>query len=674
MSGEDSASHRYRHWPVILTALLSLAIALVVWVAARNAEQAYAHRTAQLAKQAIYADLVEDTQSWISDLVQVAKLWESTTTPSHKEWKAHAELYMRHHPGCLALERVHRSPGEDWLIQSPGDAEVLADIDQVKEVLLQKAAAHGTTILGVNTTGNGRSRRELIAVPVVRDQEFDGVLVALVDVPQWFQSMLVDVIPLNYSIEIRENGASIFQVPGNTPRNEWAESRRATIAGATWELSVWPKPVVLNETRSKLPEASLFACALLGILLTLAVHLAQQSTTKSFHLLQANQKLTVITEEQRTAEAALRATQTKLAAILENSADAVISLNGHLRITLFNRAAEKMFGYTEAEILGRPLDMLVPERFRAAHRQHAARFDASPEPNLKMSNRRPVFGLRKDGTEFPMDAPLSRIEIEGEKVFTVIVRDITERVRTQEEILRSRDELELRVRERTAELQALSSRMAQLQDEDRRRIARELHDGTTQCLIALNVDLGIMSKLLGSSDFRLQQMVSHSRQLATQCLDELRTVSYLLHPPLLDELGLDLALRNYVTGFSARSEVQVELQLPDNLNNLPRDVQLATFRIVQEALTNIHRHSDSRSASISLRSKAGELQLEISDQGRGIPREVLENVNGRMGIGIASMRERVRHLGGCFVIEANSGTTIRVVLPVPILAATATSA
>jgi signal transduction histidine kinase len=242
------------------------------------------------------------------------------------------------------------------------------------------------------------------------------------------------------------------------------------------------------------------------------------------------------------------------------------------------------------------------------------------------------------------------------------VHALLRRLRVQKELRRSRDELEFRVRERTAELHDLASSVVRLQDEDRRSIARELHDGTTQSLIALNTELVGLEKTLREPDATVLKKVRYSKELVKQCLDEIRTVSYLLHPPLLEELGLDTALRGFVEGFSARSEVEVCMDLPPELDDLSRDIQLAIFRVVQEALTNVHRHSGSRSAGIRLTMTADQLTLEIVDQGRGMPAGVLPV--GRAGVGIASMRGRIRQLGGHCEIESNGrGTTIRAVLP-----------
>jgi PAS domain S-box-containing protein len=398
-------------------------------------------------------------------------------------------------------------------------------------------------------------------------------------------------------------------------------------------------------------------------MLTSIVYFAQTAANKSSRLQSANQRLAAGLEEQRRAEAALRVSQTRFARILEISAEAVVSVDRQMQITLFNQGAEKIFGYRQRDILGQSLDILIPERFREIHRQHLSRFAEAKEHTLIMSERQPVFGLRKDGTEFPLVASISRLDMEGEKIFTAILRDITEEVRAKEELRRSRDELEVRVEERTAELQKLSNRLMHLQDEERRRIARELHDGTTQSLVALNMDLAAITKILPTPDPRVEHKLSEAKELVRRCMDEIRTVSYLLHPPLLDDVGLELALQTYAQGFSARSGIQVSLQTPTQLSKLARETEVAIFRIVQEGLANIHRHAHSATANIKLGLDAGDLRLEIADQGRGIPPTVLHGSNGAAGVGLRGIRERVRQLGGrCEIESGNEGTTIRIVL------------
>jgi PAS domain S-box-containing protein len=655
-------------WPVGVAALLSVAITLVVWQIGRTSENNHIHRMTRLAALGVREDLVRDTRAWMFDLVRLAKLWEFPQGPTISEWKASAHLYLEHHPGCVAVEWVQATYDERWPVRAPGEADVPLVSKEVRDLLLQEASASDEPVISRPfLTGDGRARYAVV-VPIHRNQRVQGFVIAMADVKRTLADMLGDVVALEYSIAVREGGTEIYRLEGSAPRNgkQWGESIALSLPGDTWELLLWPRPETLGEmgTQTHLPNIILGVGGLLGLMLTSIVHLAQKSARRSSRLQNANQRLAAGMEEQRRPEAALRVSQTRFARILEISPEAVVSVDRQMQITLFNQRAEKMFGYRQADILGRSLDILIPERFREIHRQYLNRFAEAKQQTLIMSERQPVFGLRNDGTEFPLVASISRLDLDGEKIFTAILRDITEEVRAKEELRRSHDELEMRVEERTAELQKLSNRMMHLRDEERRRIARELHDGTTQSLVALNMDLAAITKILPTPDPRVEHKLSEAKELVRRCMDEIRTVSYLLHPPLLDDVALDLALQTYVEGFSARSGIQVSLQTPTQLSMLPRETELAMFRIVQEGLANIHRHAQSSTANITLGLDAGNLKLEIADQGRGMPPGVLHGANGAAGVGIAGMKERVRQLGGrCEIESCSAGTTIRIVLP-----------
>jgi PAS domain S-box-containing protein len=222
-------------------------------------------------------------------------------------------------------------------------------------------------------------------------------------------------------------------------------------------------------------------------------------------------------------------------------------------------------------------------------------------------------------------------------------------------------------------LQQLSGRLIKLQEQERQRISRELHDTTASSLTALIANLALVRRSASALNSRAHKALSESLDLARQCVREIRTVSYLLHPPLLDELGLASALRWYTEGFAKRSGVSIDLRLPAKLERLPREAETALFRIVQEGLTNIHLHSGSPTASIRVAREASELAgreqitLTLRDEGRGIPPNVLEgpdhNIQG-LGVGIAGMRERVRQLGGRMEISTGkTGTVIKATLP-----------
>jgi len=239
-------------------------------------------------------------------------------------------------------------------------------------------------------------------------------------------------------------------------------------------------------------------------------------------------------------------------------------------------------------------------------------------------------------------------------------------------LIHAQGELEQRVQERTSDLdlvngnlRELSARLMQLQDDERRRIARELHDSVGQLLAALAMNLSAVRNDVE----RLTEtaaMLSDSETLVQDMSAEVRTISHLLHPPLLDEAGLLSALRWYVEGFSQRSRIKVDLDLPNDFGRLPSEMETAIFRVVQECLTNIHRHSGSPVARIRLRRHDHDVMVQVEDKGRGIPPEKQQEMmtSGKVGVGIRGMRERLRQLGGTLELESNdSGTTVEVQLP-----------
>jgi signal transduction histidine kinase len=217
-------------------------------------------------------------------------------------------------------------------------------------------------------------------------------------------------------------------------------------------------------------------------------------------------------------------------------------------------------------------------------------------------------------------------------------------------------------------LRNLSARLLQLQDEERRRIARELHDSTGQSLAALVIHLSAVSARVAEVDQTTAGLLREAIQLSQTASDEIRTLSYLLHPPTLDHAGLRSALEWYVEGFTQRSKVKVDLKVSIGPNRLSEVEERTLFRIVQESLTNIFRHSGSETASVSIALDSGIVRLEVSDKGKGIPGDILRALNssgGQLGVGVRGMRERLRQLGGWLQIRSRSdGTTLNASFPI----------
>ncbi|MGA9511553.1 MAG: sensor histidine kinase [Candidatus Sulfotelmatobacter sp.] len=226
--------------------------------------------------------------------------------------------------------------------------------------------------------------------------------------------------------------------------------------------------------------------------------------------------------------------------------------------------------------------------------------------------------------------------------------------------------LETLTAERTAELEKLTQRLLLVQDEERRKLARDLHDGTGQTLAALKISLSLLQDTCKDTPATLA-MVSDVAQLADQAIEEIRTMSYLLHPPLLDEVGFACAAEWYIEGFAKRSGINVRAEIAPSRGRLPKNVEIALFRVLQESLTNVHRHSGASDASIHFQHDADAVILEIRDFGKGIPEErlrLLHEVSAETGVGLAGMRERLHELQGTLEMESDDhGTSMRATVP-----------
>jgi PAS domain S-box-containing protein len=370
------------------------------------------------------------------------------------------------------------------------------------------------------------------------------------------------------------------------------------------------------------------------------------------------------------------------AKLLDLSNDAILIRDGSDRITYWNKSASELYGYSREEATGCVTHELLHTEFPESLERITEQLNRDGRWAGQLIHR------RKDGSQILVASrwALNRDDVGNRNCVLETNNDITQQKQLESELRGSEErlrvlanELENKVRVRTHQLEQrnaeviqqseqlreLSIRLQQTQDDERRRIARELHDSAGQVVTVLGMNLACIKQQVGRNS-KARKAIDESRELVHQLSKEIRTMSYLLHPPLLDENGLSGAIQWFIRGLAERSGLKSKLIIPKDFGRLSDDLEVTIFRIVQECLTNIHRHSESKTAAIHLSRSGESVSLEIQDEGKGIPAEKLAEIQGhRTGVGITGMRERVRHLNGTIDIQSNpNGTKISVRLPV----------
>jgi hypothetical protein len=364
-----------------------------------------------------------------------------------------------------------------------------------------------------------------------------------------------------------------------------------------------------------------------------------------------------VTDEKRShaeserVKSALTATQARLAAIVDSAMDAVITVDAKQDIVLFNRAAEQVFGVPRDEAIGRTLDRFIPQRFRDAHRYHVERFGTTGVTSRRMGDVTTLWGLRTDGREFPIEASISQAVEGGQRFYTVILRDITVRKQHEDDLRRQQQEL-----------RELSARVLEAREEEKTRIARELHDELGQLLTALKMDMAWLRERLAEGE--TADKAREMNAMLDQTVTATRRISADLRPLMLDDLGLADAANWLVEDFAKRSGVECHVQLPQEgtLDSAAKQVATAVYRAVQESLTNIARHSGARRAWVMIAVEDGTLHVEVEDDGRGI---ALQDLAKARSLGLKGMRERIAYLGGSLDIGSapRGGTRVRLRVP-----------
>ena len=374
----------------------------------------------------------------------------------------------------------------------------------------------------------------------------------------------------------------------------------------------------------------------------------------SQHREEGRQFFTVIlrdVSERIAAESRLAQSEGRLRGVLESAMDAIVTVDEAQHVVLFNEAAEAMFGCPRSEAIGAPLASFIPDRFRGAHAEHVRGFGAAGTPPRRMGGQRVVMGLRRDGREFPIDASISQLDGPQGKLYTVILRDVTERVRVEEALRRSKDEL-----------RELGAAAHAAREEEKTRIARELHDELAQSLTALQMDVAWCRQKVAENPPATAAKLGQMAGLLDDTVAATRRIAADLRPLMLDDLGLVPAVEWLVESFTKRNGIPCDLDVDDAQFELPRAHATAVFRIVQESLANVAKHARAAHVQVTISHDGPELALGIRDDGIGFSPQDPRKPDS---YGLMGLRERASLLGGMASIASapGKGTRIDVRLP-----------
>jgi PAS domain S-box-containing protein len=358
--------------------------------------------------------------------------------------------------------------------------------------------------------------------------------------------------------------------------------------------------------------------------------------------------------DRRAAIQALQNVEARVSGIVESAMDAIITVDEKQHIVLFNKAAEDVFLCPRAEAVGAPLDWFIPERFRSSHRELVHGFGDTAAMSRRMGQARVVRGLRRNGEEFPIEASISQIVERGQHYYTVILRDVTARVAAEEALRRSKDEI-----------QSLSLAANTAREQEKSRIARELHDELGQSLTALKIDVGWLREHEGMDRPEVAGKLGAMQALLDDTVAAARRIASDLRPLMLDDLGLTAACEWQVQSFTERTGIPCELTLGLGELDLPDPYATTVFRVLQETLTNVAKHARPERVDVNLERSASEIVLTVQDDGRGFDPAQAPNAGS---FGLIGLRERAYLVGGDLAIDSAPGRGTRVELRVPVKA------
>lgn len=347
--------------------------------------------------------------------------------------------------------------------------------------------------------------------------------------------------------------------------------------------------------------------------------------------------------------------------LLDAAPDATVIVNDNGIIEMINRQVVELFGYSRDELIGKPVEILIPGSLKNLHKEHLRSYVQNPKAR-SMGAGRELEAQKKDGTKFSVEISLSPLQTDEGLLVSASVRDITQRRMIEERLKQFKDDLEKQVLKRTGELRQLSAHLVDIREQERLRISREIHDELGQQLTGLKMDVAWLSKRTAGDDEPVKRKFSGLLGLLDEMVKTVRRISTELRPAVLDDFGLLPAIEWHSTEFEKRFGIKVQLSIPDTTLILPGEKATGIFRVYQEALTNIARHAEATVIRTSIVVNEVELRLTIADDGKGFDRKEAGN---KKTLGLLGMRERIFMMNGQYELSSapGEGTAVTLIIP-----------
>ena len=654
------------HWFPLIVGFATAATTVLLWQALLSHDRLDTARIVQSMAQSIKSEIAEELENAFQALLWMARRWDNEDNAPTQAWGTDAHLYLSHDPTYRAAGWVDSSLHLQWITRRMGNGLVPGanlSADARRRQALVAARGSAGFVLQSSFRPDEKGTWLELYIPVVQGTKLHGFLIGVINAQPVLDTVMSN-IAREFYVALYEDGKEIYRYPRTGVEPRMAEWKEAEIRfhGATWKARVWPGAKLLAEMKNRVPALILIVGTLGSLLLGRAVQLAQIARLQAHKLRDANRELLSQIAERLQAEDALREQETSYRALAENLPGMVyrLFLHGDHRMQWFNNMSLPMTGCTVSELtegnhlsFGRLVLAEDKPKLRAALRR-ALRQNKPFELEYRIQHRNgEIRHFHERGVPVRGPDRTTACCLEG------VIIDVTEHRR-----------LEQFVQGSEATLKALSAELLTVQEKERQRIARELHDSIGQSLtsikfLAENTITAIRNRVSKKGLQSLQQAIT----MVQVTVEEVRRISMDLRPSMLDDLGILPTISWLCRQFrAAHPDIVVETEIDLIEADIPGDLKTCIFRITQEAMNNVAKHASADRVHISLKKLDGQIELTVEDNGQGFDPAALVSEDGaRRGFGLASMRERADLSSGNFRIESQKGkgTAVRVAWPIP---------